>query len=83
MFGGSDHVGAIDEADSGTLYMAAIDELPLLIQPRFLRFLMRTNGCAWCSLALRERVERGKFRRDLGERLTLVQLVLPDAWFSV
>jgi len=43
LFGGPAHAqaaaGAIQQANAGTLYVATIDELPLLVQPRFLRFL--------------------------------------------
>src|SRR4051812_44688083 len=43
LFGGPAHApaatGAVQQADAGTLYVATIEELPLLAQPRFLRFL--------------------------------------------
>ena len=90
LFGGPGHSGgargAVHEADSGTLHVSAIDELPQLIQPRFLRFLdedKRVRVVASTQVDLRESVERGRFRRDLGERLTLVQLLLPDGGRSV
>jgi hypothetical protein len=85
LFGGPDHRGsvggAVRDAGSGTLHVAAIDELPLLIQPRFLRFLdedKRVRVVVSTALDLQACVERGRFRRDLGERLTLVQLLLPS-----
>jgi DNA-binding NtrC family response regulator len=57
-----------------------VDELPLLSQPRFLRFLdqdraVRVVASAASDLLLV--VERGHFRRDLAERLTLIELELP------
>jgi DNA-binding NtrC family response regulator len=72
--------GAIHAAGTGTLYVAAIDELPLLMQPRFLRFLDQERPVrvvVASDVELRKRVEQGHFRLDLAERLTLVQLVLP------
>lgn len=89
LFGGPDSRsagGAVRAADNGTLHVAAIEELPLLIQPRFLRFLdedTRVRVVASSGADLRERVEQGRFRRDLGERLTLVQLLLPERDESV
>jgi transcriptional regulator of acetoin/glycerol metabolism len=90
LFGGPDHLGstggAVREAGSGTLHVAAIEQLPRLIQPRFLRFLdddKRVRVVASTSVDLRERVEQGQFRQDLGERLTLVQLLLPEDGRSV
>lgn len=72
--------GAIHDAGTGTLYVAAIDELPLLMQPRFLRFLDQerlVRVVASTDIELPRRVEQGHFRLDLAERLTLVQLLLP------
>jgi hypothetical protein len=90
LFGGPPYAvrarGAVHAAETGTLYVAAIDQLPLLIQPRFLRFLdqdtsVRVVASAHVDLAVC--VARGHFRGDLGERLTLVQLVLPPQIGSV
>jgi len=90
LFGGPEYArardGAVHLAETGTLYVAAIDELPILVQPRFLRFLDReklVRVVASARVNLLSRVEQGHFRRDLGERLTLVQLVLPAARASV
>lgn len=84
LFGGPAHAptgeGAIERAGNGTLYVMAIDELPLLEQPRFLRFLdqERKVRVVACSVSdLLTLVERGHFRLDLAERLMLVELVLP------
>lgn len=74
--------GAIQRADAGTLYIATIDELPQLVQPRFLRFLDQDRKARVVASAVGDllwRVEHGHFRLDLAERLTLVELVLPDA----
>lgn len=84
LFGGpmyaSVEPGAIRQAGAGTLYVSTIDELPLLVQPRFLRFLdqeRQVRVIASAEYDLLTRVEQGHFRLDLAERLTLVELVLP------
>lgn len=72
--------GAVQRAGEGTLYVAAIEELPLLVQPRFLRFLDQERNArviASTDASLHTRVQQGHFRLDLAERLTLVQLMLP------
>jgi DNA-binding NtrC family response regulator len=90
LFGGPAHEhprgGSIHAAETGTLYVSAIDELPLLMQPRFLRFLdqeKRVRVVASAGADLDERVRQGHLRPDLGERLTLVQLLLPELEKSV
>jgi DNA-binding NtrC family response regulator len=84
LFGGPAYApsrqGAIYQAGEGTLYVASIDELPLLVQPRFLRFLdqeRKARVVASADQRLLARVAQGHFRLDLAERLTLVELVLP------
>jgi DNA-binding NtrC family response regulator len=74
--------GAIHQAGDGTLYLASVDELPLLVQPRFLRFLdqdRKARVVASADQTLFTRVGQGHFRLDLAERLTLVELELPGA----
>ena len=74
--------GAVHHAGDGTLYVAAIDQLPLLVQPRFLRFLDQERNArvvASTDVGLLARAAHGLFRLDLAERLTLVELVLPGA----
>lgn len=90
LFGGPAHAplgeGAIQRAGAGTLYVAGIDELPLLVQPRFLRFLdqeRQARVVASAASELTARVVHGKFRRDLAERLSLVELSLPTPPQSV
>lgn len=84
LFGGPAYApageGAIERAGSGTLYVMAIDELPLLEQPRFLRFLDQERNVRVVASSIADLltlVERGHFRLDLAERLMLVELVLP------
>jgi len=85
LFGGPAYApprgGAIRAADAGTLYVPSVDELPLLTQPRFLRFLDQERPARVVASAAGDLlvvVERGHFRLDLAERLTLVELELPD-----
>jgi DNA-binding NtrC family response regulator len=90
LFGGPAHEppsgGAIAHTAAGTLYVARIDELPLLVQPRFLRFLdqdRRARVVASSTRDLRRLVEQGEYRHDLAERLSLVELALPGRRHSV
>jgi DNA-binding NtrC family response regulator len=85
LFGGPSYApsrqGAVYQAGEGTLYVAAVDELPLLVQPRFLRFLDQERDArviASADMSLLKRVDQGHFRRDLAERLTLIELALPE-----
>jgi DNA-binding NtrC family response regulator len=90
LFGGPAYApadtGAIQRTQSGTLYVARIDQLPLLLQPRFLRFLdqeRQARVVAATDADLAAAVERGHFRLDLAERLSLVELVLPASLEAV
>jgi Nif-specific regulatory protein len=86
LFGGPEYAasnsGVLQLAGAGTAYVTTIDELPLLLQPRFLRFLDQDRSVrviASVEIPLMVRVTSGEFRLDLAERLNLVELVLPDA----
>ncbi len=84
--------GQVELAAGGTLFLDEIGELPLLIQPKLLRFLeqrrfRRVGGledleanvrlvCA-TNRELRRDVEQGSFRTDLYYRLEVVALELP------
>jgi DNA-binding NtrC family response regulator len=66
--------GAVGDAGGGTLYMAAIDALPMFVQPQFLRFLDEPRTVrvfASSAVELVPLVRRGRFRADLAERLSL------------
>jgi len=84
--------GRFEAADGGTLYVAAIDELPLRLQAGLLHFLghrvvERVGGHAPIRLDvrviaaterdLRSAVERGEFLEDLGDRLAVFRVHLP------
>ncbi len=86
-------VGAFVEAESGTLFLDEIGELPLDAQPKLLRALdgyevRRVGGggsgrrvdariVAATLVPLRDRVERGGFRRDLYHRLEVFVVEVP------
>jgi two-component system response regulator GlrR len=64
---------------SGTLYLAAIERLPLLLQPRLMTFLdedARPRVVVSTHADLTAAVREGRFRNDLAGRLLLVQLAL-------
>jgi len=90
LFGGPEYEppsgGAIAHTAAGTLYVASVDALPLLVQPRFLRFLERDRRSRVVASSVRDLrglAELGVYRLDLAERLSLVELTLPDRRHSV
>ncbi|MFO0734788.1 MAG: sigma 54-interacting transcriptional regulator [Labilithrix sp.] len=85
LFGGPCYVaearGAVHAAHGGTLYVAAVHDLPLPLQPRFLAYLdqsLSSRGRVVVStdVELIQRARAARFRRDLAERLDLVRVVL-------
>lgn len=88
----SDHIGWFEQADSGTLFLDEVGELPLAGQAKLLRILeghpfLPVGGVAEISVdtrviaatnrELREFVQHGKFREDLYYRLSVFELELP------
>src|SRR6185295_2732976 len=86
------HVGVLEAAEGGTMFLDEIGELPLEVQPRLLRALeertIRRVGStkpvhldvqiiAATNRDLREAVGRGQFRADLYYRLDAVRLTMP------
>jgi two-component system, NtrC family, response regulator HydG len=85
--------GAFAEAEGGTLFLDEIGELPLDAQPKLLRALdgyevrrVGANGggkranvrvIAASHVALEERVDAGRFRRDLYHRLAVYVIEVP------
>jgi len=84
--------GKFELANSGTLLLDEIGEMPLNLQPKLLRALQereferlgetRTTHVdirviATTNVSLRGRVEQGKFRADLYYRLNVIPLSLP------
>jgi len=87
-----DHKGIIEEANGGTLFMDEINNLPLEMQSKFLRFLQegevrplgsnRVNKVdvrviSASSIPLNELVEKKEFREDLFYRLNVIKIELP------
>ena len=88
-----DRKGLIQEADSGTLFIDEIANLPLEMQTKFLRFLqegeVRPVGAnvplkvdlrivSASSQSLRRLAEEGKFREDLFFRLHVYPIYVPS-----
>ena len=88
----TDTEGKVEAAEGGCLFLDEIGDLPLLLQPKLLRFLQerryervgetRTRSSdvrliAASNRKLEEAVSAGLFREDLLFRLNVVELVLP------
>lgn len=85
--------GLFEEADGGTLFLDEIGDLPLTMQPKFLRAIQEGEGyrvgsnklsqfqfrviCA-SNKNLKEMVGKGEFREDLYFRLFSVEISLPS-----
>ena len=85
-------IGRFEDADTGTVFLDEIGELPLALQVKLLRFLQegtieRVGGnrtiqvdiriIAATNLNLKAAVEEGTFREDLYHRLNVVPLAVP------
>lgn len=88
----SQHKGAFEQADHGTIFLDEVGELELALQPKLLRVLenrelKRVGGdrtihvdvrvIAATNRDLREMVAQGTFREDLFFRLSVIQAKLP------
>jgi len=86
-------LGLVRSAAGGTLFMDEVGELPLVIQPKFLRVLqdgevmpvgtaeaipVDTRFIAATSHHLLDDVRQERFRRDLYHRLNVVRIHLPS-----
>ena len=93
-FTGADHSkkGRFEEADGGTLMLDEIADMPLTIQPKFLRAIQEGEGTRLGSNKLikydfriisatnkdlHQELEEGRFREDLFFRLFSVEIHLP------
>jgi NtrC-family two-component system response regulator AlgB len=87
-----EQLGRIARAESGSLFMDEIGDLPLSLQPKLLRFLQDreyerlgesltrksdVRVIAATNADLRAAVEAGKFREDLYYRLNVIEIYLP------
>ena len=88
----SDQVGKFDSADSGTLFLDELGELPLPAQAKLLRVLqdgfvepigdekpheVDVRVVAATNHDLRKRIRQGKFREDLFFRLNVGEVKIP------
>lgn len=88
----TDRKGVIEAADSGTLFLDEVGELPLNMQVKLLRFLQERTfrrlgesieRCSDCRIIaatnrdLKEMVRIGTFREDLYYRLHVFPIILP------
>ena len=84
--------GRFEEADGGTLFLDEIGDMPLVMQPKFLRVIQEGEGSRLGSNKLvrydlriisasnkdlRHEVEKGRFREDLFYRIFSVELYIP------
>ncbi len=84
--------GLFEEASGGTLFLDEIAEMPLQIQPKFLRAVQEGEGCRLGSNKpihydlrlisatnkdLAQEVKKGHFREDLFFRLFSVEIFIP------
>lgn len=85
-------MGRFEEATGGTLFLDEISEMPLTIQPKFLRAIQEREGVRLgsnrlfhydfriitaSSKNLQDEVEKGLFREDLFFRLFSVDITVP------
>ncbi|MBF0146749.1 MAG: sigma-54-dependent Fis family transcriptional regulator [Magnetococcales bacterium] len=85
-------MGRFEEASGGTLFLDEIADMPLSIQPKFLRAIQESEGkrlggqkthryqfriISASSRDLREEVKKGNFREDLFFRLFSVDITIP------
>jgi transcriptional regulator with GAF, ATPase, and Fis domain len=88
----SSRKGRFEEADGGTLFMDEIREMPLFIQPKFLRVIQEGEGhrlgsnrsyqydmriISATNKDLRKEVAEGLFREDLFYRIFSVDIYIP------
>ncbi len=86
------HIGLLQQADGGTLFIDEVDRLPLDTQVRLLRFLKQNEiqplGCphsyqldvriiSATNRSLANAVAKEEFREDLFSLLNIVQLTIP------
>ncbi len=89
---GKQHSGYFERAEGGTLFIDDIDDMPLSMQVKLLRFLQertinRVGGdkeitldlriIAATKVDLRELIAQKKFREDLFYRLSIIPLLIP------
>ncbi len=84
--------GYFEEADGGTLFLDEIGDMPMFIQPKFMRAIQEGEGrrlgssqslsydlriISATNKDLRKEVEEGRFRKDLFYRIFSVEIHVP------
>jgi DNA-binding NtrC family response regulator len=84
--------GYFEEADGGTLFLDEIGDMPMFIQPKFMRVLQEGEGrrlgssksftydlriISATNKDLRQEVDAGRFRKDLFYRIFSVEINIP------
>ena len=84
--------GRFEEAEGGVLFLDEIGEMPLMVQPKFLRAIQEQEGCRLGSSKIIQyntrlisatnrnlagEVKKGNFREDLFFRLFSVEIEIP------
>ena len=84
--------GRFEEASGGSLFLDEIGEMPIMVQPKFLRAIQEQEGCRLGSNViipydvrlisatnrdLADEVKSGRFREDLFFRLFSVEIEIP------
>jgi two-component system, NtrC family, response regulator AlgB len=87
-----DHQGRIAFCEGGTLFLDEIGDLPLSVQPKFLRFIQEREYerlgnhvtrkadvrlIAATNMDIEEAVRNNRFREDLFYRLNVIQIEIP------
>jgi transcriptional regulator with PAS, ATPase and Fis domain len=87
-----DHMGLLEAADTGTLFLDEVGEIPLHLQVKFLRFLQEGEArrvgdtrsrkldvriISATNKELENVVKQGAFREDLYFRLNVIPITLP------
>jgi two-component system response regulator HupR/HoxA len=86
LFGAGETTGLLAAAAGGTLYLAGVEQLTARCQERLLTFLTGSKGVsgagpparivASADIDLKEAAGRGRFNRDLADRLTAFTLAI-------
>ncbi|WP_228551141.1 sigma 54-interacting transcriptional regulator [Sporosarcina cascadiensis] len=87
LLGTEDHLGLIEMANKGTLFLEQVDKMPMFIQAKLVRALQRgiledkkvdVRIIATANEDLKVKLEEGKFREDFYYYLNVVPIEVPS-----